>query len=66
MNDKLIEQYSKLDLEEKSIKRALDKPSVVSLRQKLFDRLKEIKSEKRKIKFKLRLEKEIWKNEKLR
>lgn len=66
MNDKLIEQYSKLDLEEKSIKRALDKPSMVSLRQKLFDRLKEIKSEKRKIKFKLRLEKEIWKNEKLR
>lgn len=65
MNDTLIELYSNLELEEKSLKRALDIGTSKS-RQRIFDRLKEIKKEKNKIKFKLRLEREIWRNEKFR
>lgn len=65
-NNKLIEELSKLTLEEKSLKRNLDKYSNKSLtRTKIFYRLNEVKSEINKIKFKIKLEKEL-KDEKSR
>ena len=66
MNDTLIDRLSKLELEEKCIKRNLDRYyRNENDRSRLFYRLKNIKNEKEQIKFKLRLEKEL-KNEKLR
>jgi len=64
MNDKLIDKLSNLDLEEKSVKRGLDRYyRYESDRSRLYKRLEEIKKEKEQVKFKLRLEKEL-KNEK--
>lgn len=64
MSDKLIEELSNLELEEKFVKRNLDRYyRDEESRDRLFYRLKKIKKEKEQIKFKLRLEKEL-KNEK--
>ena len=64
MNDILIEKLSNLDLEEKSVKRGLDRYYRYEKdRTRLYKRLQEIKKEKEQVKFKLRLEKEL-KNEK--
>ena len=66
MNDKLIEQLSKLELEEKTVKRGLDRYyRDYNSRSRLFNRLQKIKKEKEQIKFKLRLEREL-KDEKFR
>ena len=66
MNDKLIDKLSNLELEEKSIKRGLDRYYMdLNARTRMFNRLQELKKEKEQVKFKLRLEKEL-KNEKSR
>lgn len=63
MNDKLIEQLSNLELEEKSVKRGLDRYYTnKKYRERLFAKLDKIRKEKEQVKFKLRLEKEL-KNE---
>ena len=63
MNDKLIEKLSKLRLEESNIRRNLDKYYCDSrMKARLFARLKKIKTEIDKTKFKLQLERKI-KNE---
>lgn len=65
-NNELIDVLSKLQLEEKSLKRNLDiNYCDEKTRTKLFTRIKEIKKEMDKINFKLRIEKEI-RNEKSR
>lgn len=65
-NNELIDVLSKLQLEEKSLKRNLDiNYCDEKTRTKLFNRIKEIKKEMEKINFKLRVEKEI-RNEKSR
>lgn len=64
MNDKLIDKLSNLELEEKSLKRGLDRYYMdEKARTRMFNRLQELKKEKEQVKFKLRLEKEL-KNEK--
>lgn len=64
-NDELIEKLSKLRLEENCLKRNLDVNYLDSeLRTKLFKRIKENKKEIQLVKFKIRLEKEMKKNEK--
>ena len=66
MNDKLIEQLSLLSLEEKNIKRVLNRYyRDYETRTALFYRLKAVQDEIKQVKFKLRLEKEI-RNEKSR
>lgn len=66
MNDTLIDKLTKLELEEKCIKRNLDRYyRNENDRSRLFYRLKDIKKEKEQIKFKLRLKKEM-KNEEFR
>lgn len=66
MSDKLIDKLSNLDLEEKSVKRGLDRYyRNENDRSRLYKRLQEIKREKEQVKFKLRLEKEL-RNEKSR
>ena len=60
MNDKLIDQLSKLKLEETSIKRNLDRYyRDENTRTRLFYRLKEIQKEIKVVEFKLRIEKEM-------
>lgn len=60
MNDKYIEELSKLRLEETHLKRCLDvKYYNKEQRKKFFERIKEIKKEKEKLKFKIRLQKEV-------
>jgi len=67
MNNELIGELSLLTLEEKSLKRNLDRNYYnESLRTELFTRLKEVQRKIRVIKFKLRLNKEIGRNEKSR
>lgn len=62
MNDKLIDKLTKLELEEKCIKRNLDRYyRNENDRTRLYKRLQEIKKEKEQVKFKLRLEKELKK-----
>ena len=64
MNDKLIDKLSKLELEEKSLKRNLDRFYCnEKVRTKIFNRLKIVQREISNTKFKLRIEKEI-RNEK--
>ena len=59
MNNELINQLSKLNLEKSSLKRSLDKNYYnTELRTKLFKKIKAVEIEIEKIKFKLRLEKE--------
>ena len=66
MHDKLIEELSNLELEEKSVKRGLDRYyTSKTYRERLFAKLERIKKDKEHIKFKLRLEKEM-NNEKSR
>lgn len=63
MNDKLIDKLSKLQLEETNLKRNLDKYYCdEKMRTRIFARLKQIKNEIEKTKFKLQLERKI-KNE---
>ena len=64
MNDKLIDELSRLKLEETSLKRCLDRAFYdYDKRTELFNRIKEIKKEIEQIKFKLRLEKEMKNDE---
>lgn len=63
MNNELIDRLTQLDLEEKSLRRNLDKYYCdEKMRTRIFARLKKIKLEIEKTKFKLHLEREI-KNE---
>lgn len=61
MNNTLIEQLSKLKLEEVAVKRGLDKNLSNTERTKMFNRLKEIKKKQETIKFKLELERKMKK-----
>lgn len=66
-NDELIDKLSKLKLEENCLKRNLDMNYLdLELRTKIFKRIKENKKEIELVKFKIRLEKEMKKNEKFR
>lgn len=59
MNNELINQLSKLKLEETALKRHIDRNYYnIEVRTKLFIRLKDVKNEIERIKFKIRLEKE--------
>ena len=63
-NDELIEQLSNLKLQEKALKRALDRVyNDVEMRTQLFNKIKKLKKEIDLIKFKIRLVKEMKKNE---
>ena len=59
MNNTLIEQLSRLKLEETALKRRLDKQLSSTERKKSFDRLKQVISEEKRIKFKIQLERKI-------
>jgi hypothetical protein len=61
MNNTLIEQLSKLKLEEVAVKRGLDKNLSNKERTKMFNRLKEIKKKQESIKFKIELERKLKK-----
>ena len=64
-NDELIEELSKLELERNYLKRNLDMNYLdMELRTKIFNRIKQNKKEIELVKFKIRLEKELRKNEK--
>ncbi len=59
MNNELINQLSKLTLEEKALKRNIDRNYYnVKVRKRLFFRLKEVDNEINRVKFKIRLERE--------
>lgn len=59
MNNELINQLSKLTLEEMALKRNIDRNYYnVEIRTNLFKRLQEVQTEIKKVKFKIRLEKE--------
>lgn len=59
MNKELINQLSKLLLEESSLKRHIDRNYYnVEVRGKLFMRLKVVQNEIQKVKFKIKLERE--------
>lgn len=59
MSNELINQLSKLKLEESSLKRHIDRNYYnTEIRTRLFKRLNEVQTEIKKIKFKIRLEKE--------
>lgn len=59
MNNELINELSKLKLEESCLKRHIDRNYYnAKLRTKLFQRLKEVKNEIERVKFKIRLERE--------
>lgn len=59
MNNTLIEQLSRLKLEETALKRRLDKKLSSTERKFSFDRLKEVKKLQEKIKFKIQLERKM-------
>ena len=59
MNNTLIEQLSRLKLEETALKRRLDKKLSSTERKISFDRLKEVKKLQEKIKFKIQLERKM-------
>lgn len=64
MNNELINQLSKLKLQESANKRNLDRNYYnIKVRDKLFNELKEVQSEIKRIEFKIKLEKENKKNE---
>jgi len=66
-NDKLIEKLSNLKLEESSLKRNLDRNYCnLKIRTKMFEKLKDVKKEIKNVKFQIRLEREMKKNEKSR
>lgn len=59
MNNELINQLSKLTLEETALKRNIDRNYYnVEVRTSLFKRLQEVQAEIKKVKFMIRLEKE--------
>lgn len=63
--NELLDIFTKLDLEEKSVKRNLDINYLdAKTRTKMFYRLKELKKEKERVKFMLKVEREIRRNEK--
>lgn len=65
MNDKLIDELARLKLEKNSLIRGLDTNYYdYEKRTKLFNRIKEVKKEIAQVKFRIRLEKELRKNEK--
>ena len=67
MNNELIEILSKLKAEESATKRALDKYyKDDKKREKLFYKLNQIKKKQEMIKFKIRLERQMNKDEKFR
>lgn len=61
MNNTLIEKLSRLKLEEKALKRGLDKNLSKEARTEIFNRLKEIKEMQNKVKFRLELERNMRK-----
>ena len=64
-NNDLIGQLSLLTMEEKCLKRNLDKYyNDVDERRKMFNKLRENKKKVEQIKFKIRLEREMKNNEK--
>lgn len=64
MNNELINQLSKLKLQESANKRNLDRNYYNrKVRDKLFNELKEVQSEIKRIEFKIKLEKENSKND---
>ena len=63
MNNTLIEQLSKLKMEETALKRRLDKKLSNTERTKSFNRLKEVMNEQKKIKFKIQLERKMFDEE---
>lgn len=63
MNNTLIEQLSKLKMEEVALKRRLDKKLSNAERKKSFDRLKEVMNQEKKIKFKIQLERKMLNEE---
>ena len=63
MNDKLIDELTKIEMEEKAIKRNLDRYyRDERCRTRCYYRLRDLKHMKERLKFKIRLEKEL-KNE---
>lgn len=59
MNNELVNQLSKLTLEEKALKRNLNRNYYnIKTRNKLFNELELIDKEIKKVKFKIRLERE--------
>lgn len=59
MNNELINQLSKLSLEKSALKRNIDRNYYnPNARNRLFLRLKEVDNEIKRVKFKIRLEKE--------
>lgn len=59
MNNELINELSKLTLEEKALKRNLNRNYYnVKTRNKLFNELELVNKEIKKVKFKIRLERE--------
>lgn len=59
MNNELINQLSKLTLEEKALKRNLNRNYYnIEIRNKLFNDLNSIQNEIKRVKFKIRMEKE--------
>lgn len=63
MNNTLLDRLTQLDLEEKSLKRNLDRYyRDEKIRTRLFNKIKQIEKEKDKLKFKIHLERKI-KNE---
>ena len=63
MNNTLIEQLSRLKMEETALKRRLDKKLSNTERKISFDRLKEVKKLQDKIKFKIQLERKMLNEE---
>ena len=64
-NNELIEQLSLLAMEEKCLKRNLDKYyNDTNERRKMFNKLRENKKKVEQIKFKIRLERQMKNNEK--
>lgn len=63
MNNTLLDKLTQLDLEEKSLKRNLDRYyRDEKIKTRLFNKIKQIEKEKEKLKFKIHLERKI-KNE---
>lgn len=59
-NDKLIEELSKIELEEKALKRNLDRYyRDERCRTRCYYRLRDLRNMKERLKFKIRMEKEL-------
>ena len=64
-NDKLIEKLSNLQLQENALRRGLDNVYYKNIKERtrLFNEIKKVKKEIEKVKFQIRLRREIEKNE---